>query len=120
MRFLIDECVSLAVATRLRQIGHHVTAVHEAPTSGILDPSVYELARNLDAVLVSRDRTFTRMKRFPPTGTAGIIVVRAAKLTSAEETVLVENFVSGPLFAQCRGALVTIQRDRVRIRRPHA
>ena len=53
MRLLLDEMYPRAVAERLRERGHDVGSVHEAPGSGTSDAEIFDYARNKGLALVT-------------------------------------------------------------------
>jgi len=64
MVIVLDENVSLALASVLRQAGHDVIAIAEAADRGVTDAEVWELAKDRQAVLITRDHGFTNPVRF--------------------------------------------------------
>lgn len=117
MKIVVDESVSLAVALRLRAKGHDVIAIAERATAGMPDPQVFALARQENAVLITRDYGFTRSVRYPPAALPGILFIREGNLRSEDEVEIVERFLRDHEPAEFSGALVTLYRSSVRIRR---
>ena len=67
---LLDENLTLALASRLRNLGYEVVAIAEQASRGRDDEGVFASARQLGAVLVTRDAHFTNPIRFDPSLTA--------------------------------------------------
>ena len=69
MKLLLDENLSPAQAKPLREMGFDVVCVVEAGMGGAPDERVWEVAAASGRVLVTLDRDFANLLRFPPTGT---------------------------------------------------
>lgn len=116
MTLVIDESVSLAVALRLRALGHEVVAIAEEPTAGLSDSEVYALARARSAVLITRDRAFTKPLRYSPRELGAIVFIRPGNLRAADEVELVEHFLASVPLVRYAGRLVSLTREGARIR----
>jgi predicted nuclease of predicted toxin-antitoxin system len=75
MRIKLDENVGLIGVSLLESEGHDVKTVAEQQMSGATDERLYETCRDESRVLVTLDRDFGQIIRFPPELTAGIIVL---------------------------------------------
>jgi predicted nuclease of predicted toxin-antitoxin system len=116
MKVLLDENVSAGLAHTLDKMGYSVlTAGSDLPT-GLDDDSVFQFALKEDAILVTRDHHFTNPFRFDAEKTLGIIYIHHGNLTSAQEIVIVEDFLRKHPPAEFRGKLVTLYSNAVRIR----
>jgi len=108
LKFLVDENVSLAVAERLRQLGHEAEAVIESGFSSASDQKVFQLAIEKESILITRDHHFTNGMLFPPDKMKGIIYIRQGNLRSDEEVTLVEEAVRKFPLGTIEGKLLTI------------
>jgi hypothetical protein len=63
----------------LRSFGHDVLSIRDAGLSGISDDEVYQKACEENSVIITMDKDFSRMFRFPPEKCGGIIVVKIYK-----------------------------------------
>ena len=116
MKFVIDENMSFAVVEFLRDNGHEVIAISETATSGLADSSVFELAKDEQAIFVTRDKHFTNPIRFPATDTHGIIYIRRGNLTSEQEVSIIKAFFLSHEPSEYRGKLVTLCLTSAKIR----
>lgn len=116
MKIIVDESVSYGVVSYLRSDGHEVIAITEDPTSGLTDTEVFAIASEDKAVLITRDHHFTNNFRFPPEETSCIIFIRKGNLTSEEEIDLIKWFLNTYSISDFKGQLVTIFKDRVKVR----
>ena len=73
---LLDQCVPAKFQRIIKTWGYDVDLLkqHIAPNSP--DPDVIELAKNLDAVLLTIDLDFSNIIDYPPQDFQGIIVLR--------------------------------------------
>jgi predicted nuclease of predicted toxin-antitoxin system len=113
---VVDESVSLAVALRLRALGHVVLAIAEGATAGLGDAEVFALACAQRAILVTRDRGFTKPLRYAPAEVGAILFIRPGNLPASEEVGLVERFLTSIPIDRFAGRLVTLTREGARIR----
>jgi predicted nuclease of predicted toxin-antitoxin system len=117
--FLIDEDVPRSTASSLRTKGHHVEDVRDVGLRGRSDPEVFTYAQECKATLVTCDKGFTNLLRFPVGSHFGIIVLRVpdevppAKLNQALLSAL-DQLGEEPL----TGCLVVVEISRIRVRRP--
>ena len=103
---ILDEMVSLQVASRLEGLGYEVLSVAKTSYRGVDDQNVYDLARQKSALLITRDVHFTNPVRFPPNQTAGIFYITSANLRGHQEAQLVEQFLKTHLTEVFDGRLV--------------
>jgi len=85
MKFLANENLFEPIIEYLKVLGHDVLSIREAGLSGITDDEVYKLACKDNRVIITMDKDFSRIFRFPPEKCGGIIVVKIYKRT-VEET----------------------------------
>ncbi|MFB0545415.1 MAG: DUF5615 family PIN-like protein [Anaerolineae bacterium] len=117
MRVVLDENVSLGLAEPLRRAGHEVLAITEmAAWQGMSDDGVWALARDQQALLITRDYHFTNAIRFRPEEVLAVIYIRRGNLRSEEEIELVTRFLSGYDLADYAGKLITLSPGVTQIR----
>lgn len=104
MKLLIDENVPRAVARSLAELGHDV----RTPDAGSSDAVVAERARKEKRVLVTLDKDFANILRYPPQEYCGIVCVRIgppiADRVAAMLAQLLERFDG----ASIRGTLIIL------------
>jgi predicted nuclease of predicted toxin-antitoxin system len=101
----------------LRSLGHDVLSIRDAGLSGISDDEVYRRACNENSVIVTMDKDFSRMFRFPPERCGGIIVVKIYKHTVDETLSMFKKFYKSIQGKDMVKNLVIITPEGVRIRR---
>lgn len=80
MKFIADENVLDGMVEFLRSKGHQVVNVKRTALAGSTDDEIYEIAVKENNVILSMDKDFTRLLRFPPDMCGGIIVCKLYKM----------------------------------------
>ena len=75
MRIKVDENIGTSGVDLLRQAGHDTMTVREQGLAGAADEVVYDACLSEERTLITLDRDFAQLPRFPPEGTAGIAVL---------------------------------------------
>jgi hypothetical protein len=75
VRIKVDENISRSGVDLLRQAGHDVMTVREQGLAGSVDEVVFQACKAEARTLVTLDRDFGQVPRFPPKQTAGIVVL---------------------------------------------
>lgn len=76
MKFLLDENISRTVSRGLRDAGYDVVHVLDAGYAGKPDEDIIRFARRAGRVIVTHDRDFGNVLRFPVATHAGVILLR--------------------------------------------
>jgi predicted nuclease of predicted toxin-antitoxin system len=75
-KFLIDEDMPRSTTAALREAGHSVEDVRDVGLRGRSDQEVFQYAQSQGAALLTADKGFCSIVRFPLGTHAGILVVR--------------------------------------------
>lgn len=118
-KFLVDEDMPRSTAVSLRQAGHDAEDVRDAGLGGRSDAEVFAYAQAQGAVLVTADKGFASVRRFPLGTHAGIVVVRVpdelpTRRVNQELLAALKHLAGEGM----QGVLVIVEVGRVRIRRP--
>ena len=116
MKILADENVCDPIVEYLRTAGHSVFDTKRTELAGAPDDEVFARAVKDRLVIVTMDKDFTRMLRFPPARCGGIVVAMLYRMTVDEATAAFRDRFGSLSASQLRGRLTIITRDRVRIR----
>jgi len=116
MKFKLDENLGETGKALLEAAGHDVMTVRQQGLSGADDDHLYRVVGAEDRILVTLDRDFGEVLRFPPEKTAGIVIIasigRLSKsVIEARISDLLEVLQSEPI----DGALWIIEPGRVRV-----
>ncbi len=116
MKFFANENLFEPIINYLRKTDHDVLSVREG-LSGISDDEVYKRACKEKMVIITMDKDFSRMFRFPPEKCAGIIVVKIYKRTVEKTLELFKKHYVSISEKDINKNLVIITADEVRIHR---
>jgi predicted nuclease of predicted toxin-antitoxin system len=118
MRFLIDANLPRSIVALVAGLGHEVEFARDAGLAAAPDAAVAERAKAQGAALVTRDMDFADVRRYPPEQFSGLVVLRLADSSRADEIARVfERFLHEPRFvSQLPGRLAIVEVDRVRFR----
>ena len=118
MKFLADENLYVPIVQGLRNRGHEVFSILEEGKAGTLEEEIFRLAVLENRIIVTMDKHFTNMLRFPSDQCGGIIVVRLYKIRVDKTTKLFFKFFNQLHEDDIKRNLVIVTRKKVRIRRP--
>ena len=85
MRFKLDENLGISSWDLLRAAGHDVSTVPEEDLGGSPDRSIFEVCQREQRALVTLDRDFGQVLRFPPHESHGIVVLALRSHPTLEE-----------------------------------
>jgi predicted nuclease of predicted toxin-antitoxin system len=119
VKFKLDENLSRRATDLIRAAGHDVVTVGDQGLRGAADETLFEVCRREGRALVTLDRDFGQVLRYPPAASAGIVVLEigprpthAALLDRVRELLSVLNTRSPD------GALWIVEPRRLRIHLP--
>lgn len=116
MKLLLDENLSPAHALRLRGAGHDAVSAIDLGLGGANDLAIRQVAMDGGRTLVTLDSDFGHILQFPPTGTPGVIWLRAWPPTEAAITALLDSVLLQLATISIAGKLVIAEPGRIRIR----
>ena len=117
MKLFASENLFELIIAYLRSLGHDVLSIRDAGLSGIPDDKVYQIACKENRVIVTMDKDFSRIFRFPPDRCGGIIVAKIYKRTVDETLEIFKKFHSSLKETDILENLVIITPEGIRIKR---
>jgi predicted nuclease of predicted toxin-antitoxin system len=115
-RFKLDENIARDAASLLRQAGHDVRSVFDQNLDGGTDAQIVDVCRAEKRILVTLDLDFADIRLYPPSGHAGVWVLRPST-QSIETTLTVLRGALALLETETAAQrLWILEHDRVRIR----
>jgi predicted nuclease of predicted toxin-antitoxin system len=117
MKMFANENLFEPIIDYLESLGHDVISIRDSGLSGISDDEVYKRACNEKQVIITMDKDFSRIFRFPPEKCGGIIVVKIYKRTVDETLSIFKKFYGSIQEKDILENLVIITAEGVRIRR---
>ncbi len=118
MKILVDENLPRSLLQDLNDIGHEAISVKDCVIRGSPDETVYSYAQEKNAVILTRDRGFGNIWRFPLGHHHGIIVINLPNemaATRVKTTIISKLQTLSP--EDIRGNVVIIEPVKIRIRK---
>jgi predicted nuclease of predicted toxin-antitoxin system len=75
VKLKLDENLSRRAADLMRTAGHDAVTVGNQGLSGAADETLFEVCKREGRALITLDRDFGQVLRYPPAGSAGIVVL---------------------------------------------
>jgi predicted nuclease of predicted toxin-antitoxin system len=84
VRIKVDENIAASGVNLLRQSGHDTTTVREQGLGGSADDHLFQVCVAEARTLITLDRDFGHVPRFPPQQSAGIVVLELGGSASVQ------------------------------------
>ncbi|HPZ08275.1 MAG TPA: DUF5615 family PIN-like protein [Candidatus Eremiobacteraeota bacterium] len=117
MRFLGDENLFDPIIDYLKNLGHDVLSVRDKGLSGISDEEIYQMACKENYIIITMDKDFSRIVRFPAENCGGIILVKIYRRTLDETLSIFIKYFSQIKNDDIEKNLIVITPERYRIKR---
>lgn len=114
--FLIDECVSIQTKLFLDSLRFETVDSKEVGLIGTDDAGVFRYAKENGYVLVTYDKGFGDIRKYPPSSHNGIIILKIRNQISMERCHKVLEFLLG-MEKELRGALYIVDEKKYRKRK---
>jgi len=118
MKLKLDENLDARLATLLKEAGHDAVTVYDQNIPGIQDQVLHKRCTSEGRTLVSLDRDFSNVLRFPPEKTPGIVVLRGPDDLFSTMRILVRTLVQALTKDTPTGKLWIVEPGRIRIHEP--
>jgi len=116
LRFLIDENVFPKVSAHLEEKGHNVRTVFQTGIAGAPDEQIIRIAASERRILVTFDRHFGNIFRYPPGKNEGIILIRIHPPLLADVTDAFDRLLYQHKDTTFKGQLIVLGRTGYRVR----
>jgi predicted nuclease of predicted toxin-antitoxin system len=115
-KFLVDENVPSGVVSFLQKRGFDAKEVRELGMHGESDAEIMQLAQHDERILVTFDKHFSNILRYPLGSHCGIIRIRIHPPLISEITHSLDQFLQKFDLKAIRGRLIVLQRNGFRVR----
>jgi predicted nuclease of predicted toxin-antitoxin system len=116
VRFKLDENLPRDAAALLRDAGHDVETVLDEQLGGRPDPDIFETCQAETRILVTFDLDFADIRQYPPSGHAGVWILRPSSQSIGNTPSLLRGAIALADTEPVAKRLWIIQPDSVRIR----
>jgi predicted nuclease of predicted toxin-antitoxin system len=117
VRLKVDENLPDDVAEVLTADGHDALTVRDQGWSGLADDALWRGIQAEGRWVVTADKEFADLRRFPPGTHAGVILLRPAQENRREYAHLTQVMIDGIDLQNISGAVVVVTERGVRVRR---
>jgi len=76
LRFLADENIFPSIISYLRKSDHDVKGIQESGLSKVMDDKIIDIATQEERTIITFDKHFGDILRYPPQNLHGIILIR--------------------------------------------
>jgi len=116
VKIKLDENIGSRGSELLAERGHDVSTVRDQRLSGSPDEKIFEVCAAEGRVLVTLDRDFGEVLRFPPDRSAGTVILDLGPRASPQRLLdRLKDFLAVAEEQDVRGSLWIVEPGRVRI-----
>jgi predicted nuclease of predicted toxin-antitoxin system len=117
MRIKVDEDLPRSAAVTLREHGYDAVNVLDQGMGGWKDPDLWEAVQAEQRFLVTADRGFADIRRYPPGTHAGVLFLRPDEDGIRPIVDLLERVLHHYDLVELRGTIAVVSPRGVRVRR---
>lgn len=117
VRLKVDENLPNEIAELLSQHGCDALTVHNQGWQGTADDELWARVEGERRWLVTADKEFADLRRYPPASHAGLILLRSSDESRVDYLRLASTLLQRIDLAEIGGAVVVVSRRGVRVRR---
>ena len=118
MKLKLDENMSARVAPVLTAHGHDVATVAGERLGGAVDAVIAQAAAGEGRMIITMDRRFADLRRYPPGRHPGMLVLRLKDQRPVFVASALRVFLDQYHLEDLAGCLIVVEPGAVRIRRP--
>jgi predicted nuclease of predicted toxin-antitoxin system len=118
VRVKLDENLPLSAASIFAAAGHDVDTVEDEGLAGCDDPTVSRVATGVGRLVVTLDRGFGDIQRYPPGSHAGILVLRLDDQSAPSIRAALGTVVAATDLVALAGCVAVFRNGTLRVRRP--
>ncbi len=118
MKVKVDENLPVTVAALLRDRGVHADTVSDEGLIGASDATVFDATQGEDRLIITLDRGFGDVRRYPPGSHAGVVVLRLDSDGPRSAAAAVMLLLDHHDLRDLRGTITVMHRGTLRVRRP--
>jgi len=116
LRFLIDENIFPKITSYLRSRGHDVKSLQEERLFMTADDKIIQIAKDEVRTVITFDRHFGNVTKYPPHNTAGIIHIRIHPPLMKDILPAIDSLFKNFAFPSFHGKLIVLSRNGYRVR----
>ncbi len=118
MRVKLDENLHTSLAAIVADHGHDVETVADEHLLGADDPSVLTSAIKEGRLVITADRGFGDIRRYPPGSHPGVLVLRLDDQSLPATRVVMTELMRNVALSDLAGCVAVYRNSSLRVRRP--
>lgn len=118
MKIKIDEDLPKAVTELVRSTFPDTESVMEEGISGILDPELWKIAQKEERFLITGDKGFANIRKYPPGTHFGVLLLRPEGEGIPQTKQLIQEVLKSGMLDRLAGCIGVAKPGKLRIRRP--
>jgi predicted nuclease of predicted toxin-antitoxin system len=118
LKIKIDEDLPKRVAEAVRGVVPDTLTVIGEGLSGILDPALWETVQREQRFLITGDKAFANIKKYPPGSHAGVLLLRPDEDAIPQMKDLIQEVLKLGILENLGGCIAVATPGRLRVRRP--
>jgi len=116
-KFFVDACLPRSSTRLLRELGHDAIDAREVSMGNSEDMEIFKYAQKEGRILVTRDKGFGDLLKYPPGSHRGIIVLRLpSTYTASQINRVLEGFLLDVQIEKLEKKLAIVEATRYRLR----
>lgn len=118
LKIKVDEDLPKAVAESLRRVILDTLTVVDEGLSGILDPNLWDTAQREGRFLITGDKAFANIRKYPPGTHHGLLLLRPNENGILQMRKLIEDVLKLSNLENLAGCIAVASPGRLKVRRP--
>jgi hypothetical protein len=118
LKIKIDEDLHKSTAEAVRRLVPDNLTVFEEGLSGTLDPPLWKIVQKEQRFLITGDKAFANIKKYPPGTHAGVLLLRPDEDGIPQMMDLIQEVLKLGILENIGGCVAVATPRRMRVRRP--
>jgi predicted nuclease of predicted toxin-antitoxin system len=118
LKIKVDEDLPKAVAESIRRVIPDTLTVVDEGLSGILDPGLWDTAQGEGRFLITGDKAFANIRKYPPGTHHGVLLLRPNENGILQMLKLIDDVLKLSNLEDLSGCIAVASPGRLKVRRP--
>jgi predicted nuclease of predicted toxin-antitoxin system len=120
LRIKVDEDLPKGVVESIREVIPDTVTVVDEGLSGVLDPKLWDTAQREGRFLITGDKAFANIRRYPPGTHHGVLLLRPNENGIPQMRNLIRDVLKLGNLESLAGCTAVASPGRLKVRRPRA
>jgi len=118
LKIKVDEDLPKAIAESLRRVIPDTLTVVDEGLSGVLDPGLWDTAQREGRFLITGDKAFANIRKYPPGTHHGVLLLRPNENGILQMLKLIDDVLKLSNLKDLSGCIAVASPGRLKVRRP--